>query len=413
MSDVRAIRPDLVGGRLRSVVVVGAGLAGARTAHALRAAGFAGTVTLLGAERLEPYDRPPLSKELLSRPTPVWLRDDLDLDLTDVDLFLDRPATALDVHADGVVVHTRRGPVAADAAVLATGAAPVRPTQWRGALTLHTAADAARLRAAIMPGRRLVVVGAGWIGAEVAGVAAAAGAEVTVVEAGPAPLADALGPAVGALTTPWYDQAGVRLVTGATATRVEADAVLLADGSVLPADAVLAAVGVRPASAWLGGALAVGADGAVDVDGRMHVPGTGGRVLAVGDVAARASARHGRVPGGHWDGALREPEIAVASLLGSHGPGGPADPAPYLWSDQLGHHLAAYGLAAPGDDVLLRGDPTGPFAVVWCARDTDVVHAVLAVDRPRDVAAARRLFSGPELPHLDRATITDPDRPLR
>ncbi len=188
---------------------------------------------------------------------------------------------------------------------------------------------------------------------------------------------------------------------------------LLADGSVLPADTVLAAVGVRPASGWLGGALPVGADGAVDVDGRMRVPGTGRRVLAVGDVAARASARHGRVPGGHWDGALREPEIAVASLLGSHEPGGPSDPAPYLWSDQLGHHLAAYGLMAPGDDVVLRGDPTGPFTVVWCARGTDVVHAVLAVDRPHDVAAARRLFSGAELPHLDRATITDPDRPLR
>lgn len=401
------------GPRVGSVVVVGAGLAGARTVQALRAAGFTGRVTLLGGEGVEPYDRPPLSKELFSRPEPAWLRDELDVDLTGADVRLAEPATGLQHDADGVTVATAAGYHRADAVVLATGAVPVRPAGWDAALTLHTAADAATLRAAVGPGRRLVVVGAGWIGAEVAGVAGAAGADVTVVEAGPAPLSTALGARVGALSVPWYAQAGVRLLTGTTVRRVGAGEVVLADGTGLPADAVLVAVGVRPASGWLVGAVPLAPDGSVDVDAGMRVPGTHGRVLAVGDLAARASRRHGRVPGGHWDGALREPEIAVASLLGSHGPDGPADPAPYLWSDQLGHALAAYGLPRPGDEVVLRGDPAGPFTAVWFEPGSTTVRAVLAVDRPRDVAAARRLFSAPDLPRLDRDAAADPGVPLR
>ncbi len=126
--------------RVRSVVVVGAGLAGARTVQALRAAGFAGRVTLLGAEGLEPYDRPPLSKELLSRPEPAWLRDELDVDLTGADVRLAEPATGLHHDADGITVRTAAGLHTADAAVLATGAGPVRPAGWDAALTLHTAA---------------------------------------------------------------------------------------------------------------------------------------------------------------------------------------------------------------------------------------------------------------------------------
>jgi NADPH-dependent 2,4-dienoyl-CoA reductase/sulfur reductase-like enzyme len=405
---------------VRSVAVVGAGLAGARTVHELRAAGFDGAVTLLGAEGEAPYDRPPLSKELLTRPEPVWLTDDLALDLSGADVRLAEAATGLAVEPGvGVTVRTAARDVAADAVVLATGSVPVRP--WPAALVLHTLADAARLRAAIGPGRRLVVVGAGWVGAEVAGVAAAAGTEVTVVEAGPAPLAAALGTRVGALTEPWYAAAGVGLGVGTAVAGVRdagsgGQRVVLATGEELAADAVLAAVGVRPATGWLAGALPLGLGGALEVDGTMRVPGTGGRVLAVGDVAARHSARHGRLPGGHWDGALREPAIAVASLLGLRDPGAaPEDPAAYVWSDQLGHHLAAYGVPGPADDVVLRGDPAGAFTAVWF-RDAgtagapggapgDEVTAVLAVDRPRDVAAARRLFAGPGLPRLDRDAL--------
>ncbi len=409
MSDSRPTPTGILSAAVpRTVTVVGAGLAGARTARLLADAGV--RVVLLGAEGLAPYDRPPLSKELLSRLEPAWLADELDLGLGGVEAHLDRPATGLAVADDAVVVSTAHGPVTSDAVVVATGSAPLRP--WPDALTLHTAADADRLRRAVGPGRRLVVVGAGWIGAEVAGVAAAAGTDVVVVEAAPTPLAGALGARVGALTVPWYQAAGVRWRTSTAVHDVRPGRVVLADAEVLEADAVLSAVGVRPATGWLSGALPVDATGALPVDARLRVPGTGGRVLAVGDVATRASARHGTVPGGHWDAALKEPEIAAATLLGGDHDTvtEPADPAPYLWSDQLGHHLAAYGLPG-GDDLVVRGDPDGAFTVLWF--DGPEVTAVLAVDRPRDAAAARRLFAGPGLPRLDRRAVADPEVRLR
>ena len=194
----------------RSVAVVGAGLAGTQTVAALRGHGFDGRVTLLGAEGVPPYDRPPLSKELLTRPDPVWLADDLGIDVLALadDVRLGDPATGLVPSPERVVVRTASGSdVEADAVVLAMGSTPVVPRGWESAWTLHTVADAARLRAALRPGLRLVIVGAGWIGAEVAGVAAGAGAEVTVVEAAPLPLARQVGPTVGARFPRWYEAA--------------------------------------------------------------------------------------------------------------------------------------------------------------------------------------------------------------
>lgn len=423
----------------RSVVVVGAGIAGARTVLELRAQGFDGRVTLLGAEGVAPYDRPPLSKHLLDRPAPAWLADELGADALAAadEVRLGAPATGLAVDEDGVRVRTADGDVAADAVVVATGAAAVRPPAWEQALTLHTAADAERLRAALgfphgLPAggfadgggtgrspdapRRLVVVGAGWVGAEVATVAAAAGVDVTVVEAREAPLMTALGAEVGALTAPWFARAGVRLRTGASVAAVEPGAVRLADGTVLPADAVLAAVGARPATGWLAGALPLEADGSVAVDERHAPVGGSWRVRVVGDAARRRSARHGWVPGGHWDAALRGPAVAVAGLLGREAT--ESDLAPYVFSTQLGHELALYGLPAAGDEVVLRGDPAAEdgWTALWFAPGggpaTGTLTAVFAVDRPRDVGGARRLLAGAALPVLDRARAADPAVPL-
>lgn len=410
-----------------SVVVVGAGLAGARTVLELRAQGFTGRVTVLGAEPVAPYDRPPLSKHLLDRPAPAWLADELGADALELadEVRLGTPATGLDLTGPGVVVRTAGDDVTGDAVVVATGAAAVRPPGWHAAHTLHTARDAEHLRAAlgvpasssaapagVPAGRRLVVVGAGWVGAEVATVAAAAGADVTVVEARPEPLGAVLGPRVGGLTAPWYAAAGVRLRAGVPVAAVAADAVTLADGTVLPADAVLVAVGARPATAWLGGALATGPDGAVRVDALYAPLGGPARVRVVGDAATRRSARHGWVAGGHWDAALRGPAVAVAGLLGRE----PAEPdvAPYVFSTQLGHELALHGVPGDGDDVLLRGDPTAPdgWSALWFTPGTGRLTAVFSVDRPRDVGGARRLFSGAALPVLDRGRAADPAVPL-
>jgi 3-phenylpropionate/trans-cinnamate dioxygenase ferredoxin reductase subunit len=401
----------------RSVVVVGGGLAGSQAAAELRSQGFGGRVTLLGDEPDEPYDRPPLSKELLVRTEPAWLRDELGTDVRALvdDLRLNDGALSLHVGPRSVTVTARSGDVTADAAVLATGAHAILPAPWSAALTLHTTADAARLRTVLRPGARLVIIGAGWIGAEVAGVASAAGLDVTVVEAAGAPLAGALGPAVGRLTAPWYGAAGVRLLTDVAVVGVRPSEVELGDGRTLPADVVLAAVGARPSSDWLAGAVPLEADGSILVDEGYQVLGLGPHVVAVGDLARRRSRRHGWVPGGHWDGALRGPAIAVRSLLA--GPDSPMtthdDVAPYVFSTQLGHELGLYGQPGDTDDVVLRGDPAGPFSALWFTAGTDELTAVLAIGRPHDVGAARKLFSAPELPHLDRGRAADPATPLR
>ncbi|WP_246130985.1 FAD-dependent oxidoreductase [Cellulomonas aerilata] len=414
---------------LRSVVVVGAGLAGTQTVAALRAQGFDGRVTLVGREALDPYDRPPLSKHLFDHPEPTWLADELGADVHALADDVLRPVTAqrLTVEAAGAVVATSSGEVRADAVVLATGSHAVRPAGWGAAVTLHTADDAARLRDRLRRGRRLVVVGAGWIGAEVAGVAAAEGVHVTVVEAATTPLGVALGARVGDLTTGWYAAAGVELVTGGQVVAVAQDGVRLADGRHLAADVVLAAVGARPETAWLDGVLPRDPDGSLRVDTGHGVVGAPGHLRAVGDIARRWSPRHGWVGGGHWDGALRGPAVAVTALLGG---GPPADPAPYVFSTQLGHDLTLYGQAGAGDELVLRGDPDAGdgWGALWFSApdpgdaavaasgggaDGRALTAVLAVDRPRDVAAARRLFTGPHLPRLHPEVAADGARSLR
>ena len=430
---------------LRSVVVVGAGLAGAQTVGALRAQGFTGHLTVLGAEGRAPYDRPPLSKHLLDRTEPAWLTDELGVDVAALadDVRLAAPATGLIVGPAGVRVRTGGRQVHADAIVIASGSSAVCPAGWSGAHSLHTAADAEVLRARLHPGARLVVVGAGWIGAEVAGVAAAAGVDVVVVEAARCPLAAALGEGVGDLTAPWYAAAGIALHTGVPVAAARADGVTLADGRWYAADVVLVAVGARPATAWLGAALPRDPDGSLRVDSSYAVIGAPGRVHAVGDAARRWSARHGWVPGGHWDGALRGPSTAVHALLAGGGPAAPgapgrqppADPAPYVFSTQLGHDLTLYGVRGADDELVLRGHPRGPdgWTALWFApppahlsdlarareragSDTSggrELTAVLVVDRPRDVSAARRLFTAATLPRLDAAIAADPSRNLR
>ena len=409
----------------RSVVVVGAGLAGAQTVAALRTHGFDGRITLLGAEGVPPYDRPPLSKELLTRPEPVWLSADLGVDVEELadDVRLAEPAVGLASGPDGVVVTTGRGEVAADAAVLAVGSVPIVPPGFAASSLLHTAADAERLRTALRrrDGLRLVIVGAGWIGAEVAGVAAGAGADVTVLEAAGAPLSRQLGPDVGALLAGWYADAGVRLRTGAAVAAVEDSGVVLAGGEHVPADLVLTAVGARPASGWLAGTLPLDPRGALLVDGDGRVPGHP-RVWAVGDVASRAHPVFGTVPGGHWSAALHDPDPTVRAML-DFGPGvesAGAGHAPYVFSQQLGHDLALLGLPAPDSPVLLRGTPgDGPWAALYLdpAEPTRLdgapdgvatVRAVLLVDSPRDVGGVRRLMSRGEPLRLDLARAIDP-----
>lgn len=392
------------------VVVVGGGLAGLRTLAELRGLGFAGELTWVGSETRPAYDRPPLSKELLSRAEPLWLAEDLGhdhLELADA-VHLGRAASGIRRAGDALVVTTDEGELTADAVVAATGSVPVRP--WPDAVALHNADDAAHLRDQVRPGRHVIVIGAGWIGAEVAGVAAAAGIRVTVLEAGSAPLWRQLGEATGERTREWYTTAGVELRTDVIVTDVAGGTVTLDDGTEVSGDVVLSAVGVRPATGWLADLAPTLASGHVPTDraGRTSVPG----LWAVGDIAVRETLHFGPVPGGHWFTALRDPALVAAGILGLPLP--PTEPAPEVFSDQLGHHLEVLGRLVregePGTRRIFRAGETG-----WSELHLSgqrLVGAVV-VDLPREVAAIRKLLRGESLPSLDLALAADPATPLR
>jgi 3-phenylpropionate/trans-cinnamate dioxygenase ferredoxin reductase subunit len=379
----------------RHVVVAGAGLAGLRTVEELRARGYAGPVTLVGAEAWAPYDRPPLSKKLmLGELDDTTLR--ADLGGLRAQLRFGETATGLD---DGVL-RTDRGEHRFDALVLATGACPVALPGPGSQLFLRTIDQALALRALLVPGRRLVIVGAGWIGAELATAAAARGCRVTVLEAAAAPLAHAVGAEVGALTAGWYAAAGVELRLGQAVASVEAGGLVLAGGGWLAAEVVVTAVGVRPAVGWLAGS-AVALDNGVAVDAGLaaSVPG----VFAVGDCAAFWSARFSRrLRFEHWDVALRAPAVLASRLLGGTDA---YDPVPYFWSEQFGKMLQYVGYHGAADRVILRGSPpAGRWAACWLAAERLV--ALLTVDSPRDLGQGRRLIASGQ--PVDAGALADP-----
>ncbi|MFD0274464.1 NAD(P)/FAD-dependent oxidoreductase [Kitasatospora sp. NPDC127111] len=384
------------------VVVVGAGLAGAQCASGLRRGGWRGRIVLVGEEPHAPYDRPPLSKEVLLGKTDTTTLD-IDFPHLGVELLTGRRATGL---TPGVL-HTDGGDLPYGALVIATGAAPrVLPGAERAHL-LHTLDDALALRPLLRPGLRLVLVGAGWIGAEVATAARAAGCEVTVVEAGPAPVPGALPTEVGRAMAAWYAEAGVELRCDAAVAAVEPGAVLLADGSHLPADEVVVGIGARPATDWLAGSgVELDAAGAVLVDERLRTSLPG--VWAAGDCASYPSARTGtRLTVQHWDHALQSGGAAAAAVLGADVP---YDPVPYFWSEQFGRMVQYAGRHGEGDESVWRGSPADPsWAVLWL-RD-GVLRALLTVDRPRDLTQGRRLIERGT--PLDRARAADPAVPLK
>jgi len=381
--------------RVERVVIAGAGLAGLRTLEELRSRGYAGPVTLVGAEARPPYDRPPLSKGVLAgEADDSTLRSDLSA--LGADVRLGEPATSL---ADGVL-RTARGEYAYDRLVLATGAVPVPLPGPGPQRLLRTLDDALSLRAVLRPGLRLAIVGAGWIGAEVATVAAAMGCLVTVVEAGPAPLAAALGAEAGSRTSAWYAAAGVSLRLGEPVSSVQPGGLVLAGGGWLAADEIVTAVGVRPQVRWLeGSGIALENGVATDEQLRASAPG----IFAVGDCAAFWSLRYRRrLRFEHWDIALRAPEVLAANLLGGSEV---YDPVPYFWSEQFGRMVQYVGYHRAVDKLIWRGDPAGErFAACWLADGR--LAALLTVGLPRDLRQGRQLIAA-GLP-VDPVRIADP-----
>jgi NADPH-dependent 2,4-dienoyl-CoA reductase/sulfur reductase-like enzyme len=392
----------------RRVVVVGAGMAGVQTAVALRDQGFTGTVTLIGAEPHQPYDRPPLSKAVLLG-TAEGSAFDVDFDALGIELRLG--CEVLGVRPADHELDTEAGPVAYDVLVVATGAEPVTLPGAEGVPGVHllrTLDDAERLRPVLERQHDIVVVGAGWIGAEFATAAREAGCAVTVVEAADRPLAGALPAEVAAPMTAWYADAGAELRTHTRVAAVEPGSVVLDDGTRLPAGAVVVGIGARPATGWLAGSgIALGAHGEVLADAhlRTSVPD----VYAVGDCASFPSARYGeRLLVHHWDNALQGPRTVAANIAGDT----PAayDPVPYFWSEQFGRFVQYAGHHTAADRILWRGEPDGPAWTVCWLRDDRLV-ALLAVGRPRDLAQGRRLIEAGA--RMDARLLTDPARPLK
>ncbi|MDN3020823.1 FAD-dependent oxidoreductase [Streptomyces sp. S.PB5] len=390
------------------MVVVGAGMAGVQTAVALREQGFTGTVTLIGAEPHQPYDRPPLSKAVLLGKA-EGSAFDVDFEALGIELQLGREV--LGVRSDAHLLDTVDGPVPYDVLVLATGAEPIRLPGTEGVPGVHllrTLDDAERLRPVLARQHDIVVVGAGWIGAEFATAAREAGCAVTVVEAADRPLAGALPADVAAPMTSWYEDAGAVLRTHARVAGIEPGSVVLDDGSRLPADAVVVGIGARPATSWLtGSGIDLGAHGEVVADDRLRTSAPD--VYAVGDCASFPSGRYGeRLLVHHWDNALQGPRTVAANIIGETP--GIYDPVPYFWSEQFGRFVQYAGHHTSADTVLWRGDPSGPAWTVCWLRERRLV-ALLAVGRPRDLAQGRRLIeAGTE---LDPELLGDPAKPLK
>ncbi|MFI6491146.1 NAD(P)/FAD-dependent oxidoreductase [Streptomyces sp. NPDC050564] len=373
---------------MRTVAVVGASLAGLSAARSLRKQGYDGRLLVIGEELHRPYDRPPLSKEFLAG---ALVEADLALETDDENLsaewLLGTRATGLDrTHravrlADGQEIR-------ADGIVIATGAAArALPGSegLDGVHTLRTLDDARALRDELGRGGRLVVIGGGFIGAEVASTAYALGLEATVVEVAPTPLAGPLGETMGSIVSGLHADHGVRLLCGVGVKGLsgerQVNAVLLEDGRSLPADIVVVGVGASPCVDWLeGSGIALDNGVKCGADGRTSLAG----VVAVGDCANwydPRAGRHRRVE--HWTGARERPDAAIATLLagGAVEPGVPRPP--YFWSDQYGVKIQFAGNAARADSVTIEEGAADDRNVLAVYRRAGDPVAVLGMNQPR------------------------------
>jgi 3-phenylpropionate/trans-cinnamate dioxygenase ferredoxin reductase subunit len=324
------------------VVIVGAGLAGLRTAESLRDKGFDGEIVLLGEEVHLPYDRPPLSKHVLrGERQPMYLRPEGEYEGLRLDLRLGTAVTGLDVAARAV--ETAAGPISFDHVVIATGATPRRLPGSPG-YVLRTLDDCQALAPVLVPGGRIGIVGAGLIGCEVAASARAKDVEVHVVDVLTKPLVRVLGDTVAQRVQDLHESHGVQFhlgsgVTAAAATRLE-----LADGTVLDVDAVLEAMGVVPATGWLEGSGLVVEDGVVCDQHGQAADG----VWAVGDVARWSDGRGGTFRREHWTSATEQAVAVAGAILGDREE---LTAPPYWWSDQYDVKLQGLGVARSDDDV--------------------------------------------------------------
>jgi NADPH-dependent 2,4-dienoyl-CoA reductase/sulfur reductase-like enzyme len=380
-----------------TVVVVGAALAGLRAVEELRAAGFAGRLVMVGAEPHLPYDRPPLSKQVLAgewEAEQTALRH-LPYDDLDVDWRLGHRAAALDVEGRSVTL-TDGEVIGFEGAVLATGAVPRTlpgTPPLAGIHVLRTLDESLALRAELEHDPRVVVVGAGFIGAEVAATCRGRGLSVTVLEALPSPMVRGLGPMLGDVLGALHRDHGVDLRLGVGVAGFEGrdriERVLLGDGTTVDADVVVVGIGVRPATDWLEGSGLTLEDGVCCDETCLAAPG----VVAAGDLARWPNPRFDgesmRLE--HWTNAA-EQGVFVARRLLLDDPT-PFDPVPFVWSDQYDVKIQVAGRVRGDDRIeVVDGSLAERRFVAAVGRDGRLVGAV-AFNRPRQLMTLRRLIA--------------------
>jgi NADPH-dependent 2,4-dienoyl-CoA reductase/sulfur reductase-like enzyme len=382
---------------LESVVIVGGSLAGLRCAEALRSHGYAGRLALVGAEARAPYDRPPLSKEVLR-----GARDEASLALIKpealaalgLDLRLGRAASCLDLAGRAVVLETGER-LRFDGLVIATGATPRRlpaTPPLAGIHVLRTLDDCLRLRDELEQGPRVAVVGAGFIGAEVAASCRQRGLAVTLLETLPVPLGTAVPREIGETLAAIHRDAGVTVqcgvhVAGFTgSTRVEG--VRLASGALIPADVVVVGIGVTPETRWLEGS-GLPLDNGVVCDETLAAGAPG--VVAAGDVARWHNPLFGesmRIE--HWTNAVEQAGAAAERLLAGPAGGKPFAPVPFVWSDQYDRKIQLAGRVGPQDEMqIVEGSLADRRFVALFGRAGRLIGA-LAMNRPRQLVACRK-----------------------
>jgi NADPH-dependent 2,4-dienoyl-CoA reductase/sulfur reductase-like enzyme len=372
------------------VLVVGASVAGARCVQELRQAGYPGSILLAGDEPELPYDRPPLSKQFL---TGEWDQDRLRVltteraDELDVQLRLGCAASALDA-ARRTVTFDSEGPVRYGRLVVATGAA-ARPSPWGtppGVYTVRTLADSQQLRLALRPGARIVVIGGGWIGAEITASAAKSGCRVLVVDVATNPYQRSVGSELGAILAGIHAHHGVdsRFGVGVAGIRTVSDRLMveLSDSAAVDADAVVVGIGATPNTGWLAGsALAIDDGVACDEFGRALGVAD---VWAIGDVARWGERRRE-----HWTSAHEQARAVAHNIATPNDLVGSADDG-YVWSDQHSWKIQLAGETGPHLDCELLGDPGQPRMAALYSDAAGLLVGVATVNWPKAFLAGRR-----------------------
>jgi 3-phenylpropionate/trans-cinnamate dioxygenase ferredoxin reductase component len=398
----------------QTFVIVGASLAGAKAAETLRADGFDGRLVMIGAESERPYERPPLSKDYLRGEVgreKVYVHDEAFYAANEIELRLGRTAVNLDVAINEVALDDGKR-VRYDRLLLATGAEPRRLSvageALDGVLYLRSVADSDALRERLDRGGSVVVIGAGWIGAEVAASARQRGLDVTVIDPVGVPLERVLGAEVGAIYRDIHTDHGVRMLLGTGVAALEGatavERVRTSDGRTVDCDVVVVGVGVRP-RAQLAAQAGLYVDDGILVDEQLQTSMPG--VFAAGDVAMTHHPFYGRrIRVEHWANALHQGPVAARNMLGRREA---YDRVPYFFSDQYEVGMEYAGFARVWDRVVFRGDPASrEFIAFWLVRDRVVAGMNVGVWDVTD--QIQRLIR--ERVAVDDRRLADPDVPL-